>query len=125
MVTQGVRISVQTTFVPEQSSHRTSTYVFAYNITIANESDQTIKLLTRHWRIVDANMDIRFVNGEGVCGLQPVLAPGEEHVYTSGCMFRTPIGKMEGHYGMIRVSSGEHFEVAIPPFVLATPDQLN
>jgi ApaG protein len=112
-------------FVPEQSSHRTSTYVFAYKITIANESDTAIRLLTRHWRIVDANRDVRFVNGEGVCGLQPVLGPGEEHVYTSGCMFRTPVGKMEGHYGMIRVPTGEHFEVAIPPFVLATPDQLN
>ncbi|MCS7084586.1 MAG: Co2+/Mg2+ efflux protein ApaG [Bacteroidia bacterium] len=125
LVTQGVRISVQTTFVPEQSSHRTSTYVFAYTISIFNESDTTIQLLTRYWRIVDANMDVRFVNGEGVCGKQPILHPGESHVYTSGCMLRTPVGKMEGYYGMIRLPEGRHFEVTIPPFVLITPPLLN
>jgi ApaG protein len=111
--------------VPEQSSYRSSTYVFGYKITISNESDATIQLLTRHWRIVDANTDVRFVNGEGVCGLQPILQPGESHAYTSGCMFRTPVGKMEGYYGMRRLPTGDHFEVPIPSFVLATPDLLN
>src|SRR6476661_264963 len=40
-MTQGIRVSVQSTYLPEQSSPPDDRFVFAYTITIANESTFT------------------------------------------------------------------------------------
>ena len=121
LVTEGVRITVQTLFLPEQSAAATSTYCFAYRIQIRNESEETVQLLRRHWVIFDGQGQRRVVIGDGVVGKQPVLEPGQEHAYVSGSVFATMVGKMEGHYTMRRLATGEEFRVAIPPFVLEVP----
>ena len=83
-----------------------------------------VQLLTRHWRITDARGMISMVDGEGVVGETPVLAPGETHDYVSGCPLATPHGSMEGHY-TFRAARGALFEVAIPFFPLAAPAEAN
>lgn len=125
LVTQGIRISVRTIFVPEQSSAVTESYVFAYQITIRNESDRTVQLLRRKWEILDGFGGIRRVAGDGVVGQQPVLAPGEEHTYTSGSVFKTTLGQMEGYYVMVDLQTKEEFRVRIPPFIMVAPFVLN
>lgn len=128
LVTEGIRISVQTVFVQEQSSVLTESFVFAYRITIANESGQTVQLLRRHWDILDGCGTYRCVAGEGVVGQQPVLAPGHEHTYTSGSVFKTTFGQMAGYYTFRRLDSGtegEEFRVRIPAFLLQVPFTLN
>ena len=120
-VTHGIRISVRSIFVPEQSSAKNFTYTFAYRIQIRNESYNTVQLIRRHWDIVDALGEKRVVDGDGVVGQQPVLMPGEEHTYLSGCVFRTPLGRMEGFYTMVDQADYNAFEVTIPPFLLAVP----
>jgi ApaG protein len=45
-------------FLPDQSD-LADRYVFAYHITITNRSEQTVKLLTRHWIITDAETRCR------------------------------------------------------------------
>jgi ApaG protein len=60
------------------------------------------------------------VSGDGVVGVQPVIAPGEAYDYISGCPLSTPSGSMHGHYTM--TSGGARFDVAIPAFVLETPE---
>jgi len=123
--TQGIRISVEAMFVPEQSSARHHTYVFAYRIGIHNESPQTVQLMTRHWDIQDGTLDLRVVEGDGVVGKQPVLEPGASHTYMSGSVIKTPVGKMEGWYDMVRIPTGETFRVEIPSFMLVAPYVLN
>ena len=54
-VTQGVRVSVRARFVPERSNPGDSEWIFAYTIEIANESEKTVQLLSRHWVITDAD----------------------------------------------------------------------
>lgn len=120
-ITHGVRISVRSLFVPEQSSAKNHTFVFAYRIQIKNESDRVLLLKRRHWDITDGWTEKRVVDGEGVVGQQPVLMPGQEHTYVSGCVFKTPIGKMEGYYVMRDVNAKEEFEVRIPVFLLSVP----
>ena len=124
-ITDGVRISLKTSYLPEHSSPKQSHFVFAYRITIENCSQNTVQLLRRHWIISDSNGVIKEVEGEGVVGLQPVLEPGDIHEYSSGCNLKTEIGKMEGSYLMERIFDGKKMQVSIPEFNLIVPYKLN
>lgn len=122
--TEGVVVSVRTAYVQDQSSRQLEHFVFAYKITIHNESDSTVQLLRRKWFIKDALGRVHTVAGEGVVGQKPILLPGESHEYMSGCDFRTPIGQMYGHYVMVR-TDGTEFKVRIPKFTMIAPFVLN
>jgi len=123
-ITQGIRVSVSTQYVPEQSSPKAHRYVFAYTIRIANEGTAAAQLKSRHWVITDGNGKIEEVRGPGVVGQQPNLRPGEQFEYTSGCVLSTPRGHMQGTYQMHR-ADGSRFEAEIAPFALALPHSLN
>ena len=111
---------VSAEFSPERSRPADGHWFFLYTITITNDGDETVQLLTRHWIITDANSHVEEVKGPGVVGEQPVLAPGEAFTYTSGCPLRTPFGVMEGTYQMITPTGGE-FDAKIAPFTLSEP----
>ncbi len=83
-------------------------------------ASDTVRLRTRHWRITDSRGIVNLVDGEGVVGETPVLAPGATHDYVSGCELMTNMGSMEGHY-TFALDDGTLFEVAIPFFPLAAP----
>lgn len=123
-VTSGIRVVVRSQFLSEQSDVRAGRYVFAYTIRISNESDRTVQLRSRHWRILHGNGKAEEVRGPGVVGKQPVIAPGAEFRYTSGCVLTTPHGTMQGTYDMT-LDDGSVLEVQIPAFSLAAPHSLN
>ncbi len=124
-ITQGVKVSVETEYQPTYSSPSQFHYVFTYRITIENQSEFTIQLLRRHWHIYDAGFTPREVEGEGVVGQQPVLEPGQNHQYVSGCNLKSGIGKMVGTYQMERIVDGVKFEVVVPEFTMVAPLRLN
>lgn len=121
MLTEGIRVSVRSKFVPEESSARHMHYVFAYEIEISNESSEAVQLLKRTWNIVDGLGQKRDVHGDGVVGKQPILQPGESHRYVSGCHFHTPVGRMSGLFHMIRPKDNSDFDVGIPAFSMVLP----
>jgi len=118
--TKGIRVEVSPRFSLADSDPAEGTFVFSYTISMANEGNDTAQLLFRHWRIHDAAGDDAMVDGEGVVGEQPVLAPGESHEYQSYCVLRSPVGFMEGHYTFVR-DNGEEFRVEVPRFHLNGP----
>lgn len=122
--TDTVEIKAISRFLPDQSDPSADRYVFAYHITITNRSEQTVKLLTRHWIITDAEDKVQEVRGEGVIGQQPVLRPGESFEYTSGCSIATPVGTMKGSYFM-EAADGRQFDAPIAEFTLAMPRTLH
>jgi ApaG protein len=122
--TRGVTVRVSVTYLAEQSEPAQARWFWAYHIRIENHSEETVQLLSRHWRITDARGMINIVDGEGIVGETPVLRPGESHDYVSGCPLTTPHGSMEGHY-TFRRSDGTLFEAAIPFFPLAAPAEAN
>ncbi len=124
-VTEGIRISVEVFFQPDYSQPLSNEFMFAYRITITNESDYAIKLLRRHWIIIDANGLKREVEGDGVIGQQPVIEPGASHQYVSGSALKTEIGKMYGTYLMQRQFDEVQFNVHIPEFQMIAPYKLN
>lgn len=120
--TNGIIVNVMPVYIDEQSNPAASRYFWAYRVSIENHSADTVQLLSRYWRITDATGRIDEVRGDGVVGEQPVIAPGGEYTYTSGCPLMTPSGIMMGSYKM-KKNSGKVFEVAIPAFSLDLPDQ--
>ena len=122
--TDMVEIKAVSRFLPDQSDLPENRYVFAYHITITNRSEQTVKLLTRHWIITDAEDKVQEVRGEGVIGQQPVLRPGESFEYTSGCSIATPVGTMKGSYFM-EADDGRQFDAPVAEFTLAMPRTLH
>lgn len=120
----GIQIEVETAYLPDQSDPAVPRYVFAYTITIRNNGPVPATLLTRRWTITDANGKVREVEGQGVVGEQPCIPPGKAHRYSSGAVIETPVGVMEGSYGMIG-DDGVPFPAPVPAFRLAVPGILN
>lgn len=119
-ITRGIRISVEPDYLEEESDPSENHYVWAYTVRIDNESDAVVCLKDRCWNITDASGRSFIVQGDGVIGEQPVIAPGDIYEYTSGCPLQTPSGVMYGHYGM-ETANGEKFNVTIPAFSLDSP----
>jgi len=117
-------ISTQTEYIEAQSSSDEEQFVFSYTITISNKGNEQVQLMTRRWLITDANGEVATVEGDGVVGQQPVILPGQSYTYTSGSVFKTPFGIMQGQYQMVD-SKQQPFDVEIPVFRLATPNLLN
>ena len=119
-----IDVDVETVFLADQSDPPTERYVFAYTITIRNNGKLPAKLLTRRWVITNANGKVQEVEGDGVVGEQPHIRPGMTHRYSSGAVIETPVGTMEGSYGMMN-DEGVSFNAPIPVFTLAMPGILN
>jgi ApaG protein len=118
--TRGVVVRVSVSYLPEQSEPRRGRWFWAYHIRIENESAVAVQLLTRHWIITDGRGLRHTVEGEGVVGEQPMIAPGASFDYVSGCPLSTPTGSMQGSYHMID-EDGDAFDVTIPRFALIAP----
>lgn len=124
MAYENIQVDVETQYLPDQSDTGGRRYVFAYTITIRNRGKMPVRLLTRRWRITDATGKVQQVTGEGVVGKQPTIRPGKFHRYSSFSVIETPVGTMEGSYGMVD-QDGEAFDAAIPVFRLAVPGIVN
>jgi ApaG protein len=116
-MTQGVRIEVEPTYIPDKSKPEMNYFVFAYRIKIVNERDTPTQLVSRRWIITDGNGEVHEVKGPGVIGQQPILAPQEEFEYSSFCPLPTPTGNMRGTYQMVDQNQME-YDVKIPLFFL-------
>jgi ApaG protein len=118
--TEGIRVRVRPRFSLAESDPLEGTFVFFYDVTVANEGAVPAQLLFRHWRIHDSAGSDSLVDGEGVIGQQPSLEPGGSHEYTSFCVLSSPAGYMEGYFTFAR-PDGERFRVEVPRFQLNGP----
>lgn len=118
-----VSITAQARYLPEQSSIDEHRFVWSYEVSVTNESDEIIQLLNRYWRIIDMSGHIEEVRGPGVVGLQPIIKPGKQFAYSSFCQLMTPKGTMEGYYEMQNLDE-VRFYVQIPKFFLTFPDAI-
>jgi ApaG protein len=123
-VTRGIRVEVQSVFVPERSDPDDAQWFFAYRVRITNEGAEPAQLVSRHWVIMDGHGRVEEVRGPGVVGEQPMLGPGEAFEYTSACPLRTSNGTMHGTYQMV-TPDGERFDAEIAPFALGEPGVLH
>lgn len=118
--TEGIRVRVEPRYSLADSDPAEGTFVFSYLIEVANEGPAAAQLLFRYWLIHDSAGEDTVVEGEGVVGEQPSIAPGGAHRYRSYCVLRSPAGYMEGFYTFQR-AGGERFKVEVPRFELTAP----
>jgi ApaG protein len=121
-ITRNIEVNVEPFYLADRSDPEESRYVWAYRVTIDNQSEEFVKLLSRYWHITDGTGRVEEVRGAGVVGEQPELKPGDSYQYTSGCPLSTPSGFMVGTYRM-RNARGEEFDIDIPAFSLDVPDK--
>lgn len=119
-VTENIAVSVESSYVPEQSDPANGRYFFSYRIRIENQGTRTVRLISRHWIITDGYGRVEDVRGAGVVGQQPTLEPGASFEYESFCPLGTPTGMMRGTYQMAD-ADGSTFSVVIPQFFLIEP----
>jgi ApaG protein len=120
--TRAITVTVQPTYLEDQSEPQAGRFVWAYHIRINNGGNRTVQLLHRYWEITDGIGRRQEVHGTGVVGEQPVLKPGQTYEYTSGTPLPTPSGIMVGTYQM-EAEDGERFDIAVPAFSLDSPHQ--
>ncbi len=124
-LSQAVEVRVQVNYLAQQSRPNDAHFVYGYTITISNTLDDiSVQLLDRHWLISDGENIIKEVNGPGVVGEQPTIAPQSSYTYSSGVVMSVNAGSMKGSYGM-QSAEGELFNVTIPEFALVPPNQLH
>lgn len=115
-----IDVDVTPYYIEERVVDEKPLFIFGYQITIRNNSEHSIQLLGRHWFITDSDGNQSEVQGDGVVGVQPVIAPNSEFKYSSGSNFKTPVGTMHGQYKMLcEAIEPQAFNVQIMPFLLA------
>lgn len=124
-ITQGIKISVRTSFEGTYFKSGRLHFAFCYEVSIENFSKDSVQLMSRHWDIFDALQNMETVDGEGVIGKKPVLKPGERYSYTSGCLLASPFGAMRGYFNMINFTTTKNFRVIVPSFKLSADFALN
>jgi ApaG protein len=124
-LTSGVKISVESLYRKDLSNVENELFFFNYRIVIENKNPFDVQLKSRFWYIFDSLNPSREVQGEGVVGEQPILMPGQKHVYVSGCDLHSEIGYMKGHYIFERMDTKECFKVEVPRFELVAKLKLN
>jgi ApaG protein len=116
-VTGGIRVHVSAVYSDAHSMPAQSRWFFLYTIRISNEGDEEVQLLRRHWYITHGTGKVEEVEGPGVVGEQPKLAPGQSFEYTSGCPLESPFGSMYGQYRMA-TKNGTEFDAEVALFEL-------
>ncbi|MDZ7772712.1 MAG: Co2+/Mg2+ efflux protein ApaG [Balneolaceae bacterium] len=118
-ISNDISVEVKPIYLQDESSPLSRQHVFAYFVTVHNMGDLPVQLLHRHWEIHDSSGDRYNVDGEGVIGKQPQIAPGEGHSYNSFCVLKSYRGEMSGYYEMER-EDGSRFKARIPRFLLVS-----
>ena len=119
-----IKIQTYPKFLPERSDPLKLYYFFSYKVKIINNSEKTVKLLSRYWNIRDGEGLCEDIHGPGVIGQTPSINPKNFFEYTSFCPLQTPIGFMKGSYRMM-LENGQQFDAEIPQFKLVAHEYLN
>ena len=112
----------QTNYLPSRSNPEMGKYAFSYAITIRNDGQEPVRLLRRHWWVHSDNGQHQEVQGEGVVGNQPHLAPGEEFQYTSWVILETTSGHMLGQFYFV-TDEGDGSWEEVTPFFFQGPGE--
>jgi len=119
---EGLHVRIdQLVYAPELPSTPDQPHSFVYFISICNDSDRTVTIKARKWVVTDAEGQVTAVEGDGVVGEFPTIAPGDKFSYNSRHTLATRTGEAEGSYiGLDEF--GNRVIVRIPRFVMSADD---
>ena len=64
-VTRNITVNVVPFYLEDRSDPAENRYVWGYRVTIDNQSDEPVKLLSRYWHITDGTGRVEEVRGAG------------------------------------------------------------
>jgi len=110
---------------PLQPRSRPPQWRFRYMVDVSNlSSTDPIQLVSRKLRFRDYNGNVISVDGEGVVGEQPVIAPNGSHAYSSFVDCLAPYAMMRGSYQLINLTTNQRFDAEIAPLLLVCPEHI-
>ncbi|MCP5558380.1 MAG: ApaG domain [Verrucomicrobiaceae bacterium] len=92
---------------------------FVYHISIHNGSDEVVRIFGRKWIVRDTDGDTMVVEGDGVVGQFPNLAPGQSFSYDSYHVIKSESTATGSFFGS--TDDGRPVCVRIPPFEMQPP----
>jgi ApaG protein len=95
-------------------------HCFVYFITIHNDSDVTVTIRGRKWVVTNDDDQVTVVEGQGVVGKTPEIAPGEQFSYNSFHLLDTRSGRAAGNF-FGTDESGRRIMTRIPDFEMEVP----
>ena len=110
-------------YQPDMATPEDRPHCFAYFITIQNDSDITVTIKGRKWVVNEADGNKTVVEGDGVVGMFPELAPGESFDYHSFHLFSGGWAAATGSYIGVD-ENGRSLITRIPEFRMEVPAQL-
>ena len=113
-----IKVSVVPQYDIKNSFPAENRFVFRYNISVENLSQDSIKLMSRKWLIFDLGFGFTEVAGDGVIGLTPTIEPGETFTYFSNVLLRSGVGNMAGTFYCQNLLINETLEIEVPKFNL-------
>ena len=102
---------------PEETPH-----AFVYFLTIENTSKRTIHLFGRKWILEYHDGSTRVIEGDGIVGKTPTLAPGESFSYNSFHLSDQSALAMGSFFG--RDENDQTVFTRIPPMDLHLPPDI-
>ena len=109
-------------YQPDMATPEDRPHCFAYFITIRNDSDITVTIKGRKWVVHEADGNKTVVEGDGVVGMFPELAPGESFDYHSFHLFGGDWAVATGSYIGVD-ENGRSVITRIPEFRMEVPVQ--
>ncbi|MGA0132839.1 MAG: Co(2+)/Mg(2+) efflux protein ApaG [Opitutales bacterium] len=117
----GLRVTVDRVVHQKLADHPPETpHAFAYFLTIVNLSTETVRILGRKWILRPEGGGVQVIEGDGVVGKSPLLAPGEKFSYSSHHLAAGRVVAEGAFHGA--TSSGERVFVRIPAFEMSPPE---
>ena len=95
-------------------------HCFVYHITIHNDAELPVTIMGRKWVVRADDGEVTVVEGDGVVGQSPRLAPGEHFTYNSFHQLRTKSAVAEGAYLGLD-ANGRRVFTRIPAFRMEVP----
>lgn len=119
---EGLRVTVdRVVYSPNPDGAADHPHCFVYFISIHNDSEDEVTIKGRKWVVTNDNGQTVVVEGDGVVGKFPTLAPGEHFTYNSFHLLGTRRGRAEGGYFGLD-AKGRRVMTRIPAFDLEVPE---
>jgi ApaG protein len=96
-------------------------HCFVYFISIHNGTEVPVKIVGRKWVVTNSRGVVTAVEGDGVVGERPTIAPGETFSYNSFHLLDTKSAVAEGSYIGVD-ETGRRVLTRIPKFTMTVPD---
>ena len=112
----GLHVTVdRVLYQPEAETPADRPHCFVYFISIHNDTGQPVTIKGRKWVVTNDRGEITAVEGDGVVGEFPTIAPGDKFSYNSYHLLDASSAVAQGSYIGVD-ATGRRVLVRIPPF---------